>query len=85
MDKFRFFKKIPKKVKQAWREGWSDVKFFPNGFMTGCADFGGVIYSPGWYGTPPNELLRGPVMVCDTKGNEKESYMTLCGSMCSGG
>jgi len=69
VDKFRFFKKIPKKVKQAWREGWHDVKFLPNGYMRGCVDFGGLVYRPGWYGIPPNGPQGSTSMICGIKGD----------------
>jgi len=81
VDKFRFFKKIPKKVKQAWHEGWSDVKFLPNGYMVGGVDFGGLVYRPGWYGIPPNGSQGSISMICGIEGDLLDPRPVLCGSV----
>jgi len=48
----RMLRDAPHPVRRAWREGWTDIKAYPNGYMTNDCNW----RLPGWYGHQPATL-----------------------------
>ncbi len=87
-EKFRLIRAIshmlqtvPPPVRRAWHAGWTDIKFFPDGYSSGdscgCC---GTVYPAGWYGyateTAPlmsicKEPFRKWKFICDPKGGKE--------------
>lgn len=73
----RTLREAPPKARMAWKGGWNDVSFYPNGDCTinscGCC---GTDYPPGWYGYDQNGVWK---FICDPKGGDAyKTYSWTC-------
>ncbi len=79
MDKFskfyelqKFLSSVPVLVREAWQNGWSEIKHHPKGYedeySCRCCS---TKHAPGWYGIPPKRTFKE--IICGLKGERLEN------------
>ena len=71
--KFALFHKIsrmlrdaPHPVRRAWNDGWTDIRFYPDGYDSPDYCCGSTRYPAGWYGECPVAVQIGNTLVTGT-------------------